>query len=127
MPLAQALSRQLAVPGISVLALPRPAASPLVALALAQAHERGHALGRVGLLGVLQLVEHVDEAVFGIGESLFAVPWNALAFDPARDAFVLERLEQAGGFDRERWPAMADAGWARAAHRVYRVTPYWEP
>ena len=64
--------------------------------------------------------------VFGIGESLFAVPWSAFAFEAERDAFVLERLEPTGGFDHERWPAMADAGWARDAHRIYRVTPYWE-
>jgi len=94
---------------------------------------RGEVVGRIAHVvidashGTIAYAVVARGGVFGIGESLFAVPWNALAFDPAREAFVLERLEQAGGFDHERWPAMADARWARATHRVYRVTPYWEP
>ena len=67
--------------------------------------------------------------VFGIGERLFAVPWDALTLDPARNCFVLDvdrdRLERAPGFDRDHWPAMADAQWARRVHSHYGVTPYW--
>jgi len=67
--------------------------------------------------------------VFGIGERLFAIPWNALTLDTERKCFVLDvdrdRLERAPGFDRDHWPAMADAQWAERVHRHYGVRPYW--
>jgi hypothetical protein len=68
--------------------------------------------------------------VFGIGEKLFAVPWSALTLDAGRRCLVLDipkdRLERAGGFDREHWPAMADPAWARELHDAYGAAPYWE-
>jgi len=66
----------------------------------------------------------------GIGDKLFAIPWGALTLDPENRCFVLdiakERLEQAPGFDQERWPSMADERWAREVHLHYRTRPYWE-
>ena len=68
--------------------------------------------------------------VFGIGDTLFAIPWSALGFEEERGAFVLrhggDRLDAARAFDHDRWPAMDDPGWARAVHAAYRATPYWE-
>jgi sporulation protein YlmC with PRC-barrel domain len=65
----------------------------------------------------------------GIGEKYFAVPWRALTLDPERKCFVLDvdkdRLENAPGFDRDPWPAMADESWATAVHEYYRTQPYW--
>jgi hypothetical protein len=67
--------------------------------------------------------------VFGIGERLFAVPWSALALDAQRSCFVLdvsrERLDNAPGFDKDHWPAMADPDWAGRIHAYYGVRPYW--
>jgi hypothetical protein len=67
--------------------------------------------------------------VFGIGERLFAIPWDALTLDAARKCFVLDvdrdRLERAPGFDRDHWPAMADQRWAERVHQHYGVPPYW--
>jgi hypothetical protein len=67
--------------------------------------------------------------VFGIGERLHAIPWDALALDGARKCFVLDidkdRLDAAPGFDRDHWPAMADAQWAADVHNYYQVPPYW--
>ena len=65
--------------------------------------------------------------VFGIGERLFAIPWNAFRLDASRNCMVLdvprERLDAAPGFDRDHWPAMADAQWAADIHRHYEVRP----
>ena len=51
----------------------------------------------------------------GIGEKLFAVPWSALTLDTENKRFVLsvdkDRLEKAPGFDRNKWPNMADPSW----------------
>ena len=55
--------------------------------------------------------------VFGIGERLFAVPWELLTVDDGRKCLLLdiprERFEHAPGFDKDHWPSMHDAQWAR--------------
>ncbi|KAF1040640.1 MAG: hypothetical protein GAK33_00257 [Burkholderia lata] len=65
----------------------------------------------------------------GIGDKLLAVPWNVLVLDVERQCFVLpvatERVREAPGFDRNRWPAMADPEWAEALHAYYGSSPYW--
>jgi sporulation protein YlmC with PRC-barrel domain len=66
----------------------------------------------------------------GIGDKLFAVPWNALRVDQSAHEFVLdtqrEALENAPGFDKDNWPDMADPGYGSEIHRHYGQTPYWE-
>ena len=56
----------------------------------------------------------------GMGEKLFAVPWNALTLDTATKSFKLnvdkDRLKTAPGFDKDHWPNMADATWAQSIH-----------
>lgn len=64
----------------------------------------------------------------GIGEKLFAVPWSALRLDTINKRFVLnvepERLKDAPGFDKDKWPNMADPTWARGIHAYYGSKPY---
>ena len=64
----------------------------------------------------------------GMGEKLFAVPWNALKLDTVNKRFVLDvkkdRIENAPGFDKDRWPNMADATWARDIHAYYGTEPF---
>ena len=66
----------------------------------------------------------------GMGDKLFAVPWRALTLDAENMCFVLdttkERLEKAPGFDKNRWPSMADEAWARDVHAYYGHEPYWD-
>ncbi|GGX98054.1 PRC-barrel domain containing protein [Massilia dura] len=51
--------------------------------------------------------------ILGMGDKLFAVPWQALQLDTVNKRFILdvakERLENAPGFDKDRWPDMASA------------------
>jgi sporulation protein YlmC with PRC-barrel domain len=65
----------------------------------------------------------------GMGDKLFAIPWNALTLDANRHCFVLdadkERFEKAPGFDKDHWPSMADNSWASQVHDFYGVRPYW--
>lgn len=65
----------------------------------------------------------------GIGDKLFAIPWNALTLDADRHCFVLdqprEAFEKAPGFDKDHWPSMADDRWATEVHDFYGVAPYW--
>jgi sporulation protein YlmC with PRC-barrel domain len=62
----------------------------------------------------------------GMGEKLFAVPWSALQLDTNAKRFVLniskDRLENAPGFDADRWPDMADATWAHQIDSFYGTT-----
>ncbi len=64
----------------------------------------------------------------GMGEKLFAVPWNALTLDTEHKRFVLnvekERLKDAPGFDKQHWPDMADQLWANKIHSYYGTAPY---
>jgi sporulation protein YlmC with PRC-barrel domain len=64
----------------------------------------------------------------GMGEKLFAVPWNALTLDSGNKRFVLnvdkEHLKNAPGFDKDAWPDMADKTWADDIHAYYGTKPY---
>lgn len=66
----------------------------------------------------------------GLGDKLFAIPWEALTLDAERECFILdvdkERLKNAPGFDKDHWPAMADLQWASQIHTYYGSRPYWE-
>lgn len=48
--------------------------------------------------------------VMGMGDKLFAVPWQALRLDEEKHRFILdvpkERLKDAPGFDKDNWPDM---------------------
>jgi len=66
----------------------------------------------------------------GLGDKLFAIPWEALTLDAERECFILDvekdRLKNAPGFDKDHWPAMADLQWATDIHSYYGSRPYWE-
>ena len=66
----------------------------------------------------------------GAGDKLFAVPWSALTLDTDNKCFLLpidkDRLKDAPGFNKDRWPSMADTEWATTVHRYYGAQPYWE-
>lgn len=58
--------------------------------------------------------------LLGVGDKLFAIPWQALTLDINRKCFILDvdvkRLKQAPGFDKAHWPAIADSAWLSEAH-----------
>jgi hypothetical protein len=61
--------------------------------------------------------------VMGMGNKLFAVPWNAFRIDEDNKQFVLDidkqRLESAPGFDKDNWPNSADEAWWTNVDRYY--------
>ena len=67
--------------------------------------------------------------LLGVGDRLYAIPWNALTLDADRRCFVLDvskdLLEKAPGFDKEHWPSMADLTWATEVHDYYGQPVYW--
>ena len=66
--------------------------------------------------------------ILGMGEKLFAVPWDALTLDTENKRFTLnvkkDSLSEAPGFDKDSWPDMADQNWARGIHDYYGTKPY---
>ena len=65
----------------------------------------------------------------GMGNKLFAIPWDAFTLDTDEHAFVLnvpkEKLEKAPGFDKDNWPDFADRKWGQTIHQYYGTRPYW--
>ena len=61
--------------------------------------------------------------VLGMGDKLFAVPWAALKLDTENKRFTMDvskaKLENAPGFDKGKWPTMADDTWAHELHSFY--------
>jgi sporulation protein YlmC with PRC-barrel domain len=59
----------------------------------------------------------------GMGDKLFAVPFEALTVDPENHAFILdvskENLEEAPGFDKDDWPNFADKQFADSVRGFY--------
>lgn len=68
--------------------------------------------------------------ILGIGDKLFAIPWNALQIDADNRRLLFdvpkEKLELAPGFDKNNWPDMADERWGADIYGFYGQTPYWE-
>jgi sporulation protein YlmC with PRC-barrel domain len=69
----------------------------------------------------------------GIGDKLFAIPWEAFTIRPEDHDFILEVdkevLGNAPGFDKENWPdnAKYEAGWLLGVYEYYGFSPYWMP
>ena len=66
----------------------------------------------------------------GMGDKLFAIPWEALTVDMAEKRLVLnvdkELLKRAPGFDKNNWPDMTDRTWGNELYSYYGYKPYWD-
>jgi sporulation protein YlmC with PRC-barrel domain len=66
----------------------------------------------------------------GMGDKLFAIPWEALTPMPEGETFKLdvkkEKLAEAPGFDKNNWPDMANREWGTSVHKFYNQKPSWE-
>lgn len=71
--------------------------------------------------------------ILGMGDKLFAIPWEAFTIDTDNHTFILnvdkEVLENAPGFDKDNWPdnAKYEAGWLLGVYEYYGYSPYWMP
>lgn len=66
----------------------------------------------------------------GIGEKLFALPWEALSIEPERRRVLLhvtqEELQHAPGFDKNHWPTTPDRRFISDLHAHYGYAPHKE-
>lgn len=67
--------------------------------------------------------------ILGVGDKLFAIPFNALKLDMDEECFVLDvdkdELKDAPGFDKDDWPDMANYKWGEDIYSYYHQDPYW--
>jgi hypothetical protein len=71
--------------------------------------------------------------VLGLGDKLFAIPWDALRLSTEEKAFFLdvdkEQLKNAPGFDKDNWPGTNGGndtdGWLVEVYEYYGYEPYW--
>lgn len=65
----------------------------------------------------------------GVGDKLFAIPWQSLRLSGDNKAITLDvdkdRLKNAPGFDKKHWPNFADEQWATSTYEYYNQKPYW--
>jgi len=65
----------------------------------------------------------------GLGEKLFAIPWEAMTIDTNRKVFILNVekgvLEKAPGFDKNNWPQISDNDWLTGIYEYYGYKPWW--
>lgn len=66
----------------------------------------------------------------GLGDKLFAIPWEALRLDTDKHEFILgvdkAALKNAPGFDKSDWPDFADRSWGAGVYGYYGYKPYWQ-
>jgi sporulation protein YlmC with PRC-barrel domain len=67
----------------------------------------------------------------GMGNKLFAIPWEALTVDEIEHQLILnvdkKTLEAAPGFDKDEWPDMADPTFGSQIYGYYGYREYWKP
>jgi sporulation protein YlmC with PRC-barrel domain len=65
----------------------------------------------------------------GIGEKLFAVPWEMFDVDVEAHELILDIaedvLDNSPGFDPGHWPSFSDQEWRTHVHDYYGLDPYW--
>ncbi|MDP3842633.1 MAG: PRC-barrel domain-containing protein [Oxalobacteraceae bacterium] len=96
-------------------------------------NDKGEDLGEIKEIMLDMRTGRVSYAVLsfggflGMGEKLFAVPWNALTLDTVNKRFTLkvskEQLKGAPGFDPDHWPDMASPAWSSEIHTYYGTQP----
>lgn len=63
----------------------------------------------------------------GMGDKYVAVPWEAMRLSSDKEHFLLnvkeERLKDAPGFDKDKWPDMSNQDWALVIYQFYDLDP----
>lgn len=67
----------------------------------------------------------------GMGNKLFALPWQAFDFSATENKLILnvdkDKLKAAPGFEQDsKWPDFADRTWGTSIFNYYGYAPYWQ-
>jgi sporulation protein YlmC with PRC-barrel domain len=98
-------------------------------------NDRGEELGQIQDLVIDPDRNRVSYVVMtfggfmGLGEKLFAIPAGVLKMPGTGGYAVLsvekEQLKNAAGFDKDKWPNLADPTTASGIYEFYGAKPYW--
>lgn len=65
----------------------------------------------------------------GLGDKLFAFPWEMMRVDMDNERVIMnvdqQRLENAPGFDKNNWPSAPTHEWLDEVHSYYGSEPYF--
>jgi sporulation protein YlmC with PRC-barrel domain len=66
----------------------------------------------------------------GMGNKLFAMPWEAFTFSATENKLILnvdkEKLKSAPGFEKDdEWPDFSDTAWGESIYNYYDYVPPW--
>jgi len=97
---------------------------------------KGEDIGHVEDMMIDLSTGHIMYAVLsfggllGIGNKLFAVPFESFTIDQEDEKFILDvdkdRLKDAPGFDKDNWPKHSDRNFEHEVYSYYSVKPYWD-
>lgn len=63
----------------------------------------------------------------GMGDKLFAMPWDIFSYDTNQDCYVInvdkKKLENSPGFDKDHWPDIKSSEWNQSIHNYYGTEP----
>ena len=67
----------------------------------------------------------------GMGNKLFAMPWEAFEFSATENKLILnvdkEKLKTAPGFEKDdKWPDFSDKLWGESIYNYYDYVPPWK-
>jgi hypothetical protein len=93
----------------------------------------GESLGKIEEL-MLDLekgrVAYAVLSFLGMGDKMFAVPFEALKLDATREHFTLDinkdKLKNAPSFDKNHPPKASDRAWGAEIYKFYAIKPYWQ-
>ncbi len=64
--------------------------------------------------------------ILGMGDKLFAIPWEALQMSQEEHNFILnvskDMLQKAPGFDKDNWPDTSDPEWNTRTREYWKKT-----
>lgn len=96
---------------------------------------RGESLGKIHELMIDLQHGRIAYAVLsfggflGMGNKLFAIPWDMLVLDAPNHRFTLDvskqQLEKAQGFDKDHWPDFAEESLHETIYGYWGQRPYW--
>lgn len=99
-------------------------------------NNKGENLGELKDLMIDLLSGNIAYAVvsfggfLGMGNKLFAMPWEAFVVDEKKEKLVAnldkEVLENAPGFDENNWPKKPTRDFISQVHSHYGYKPYWD-
>src|SRR4030095_1139197 len=92
-------------------------------------NRQNETLGQITDLSIDPDTGRILYAVIESNSRYYSVPWPAFTESTSTTDLTLDadktQFTEKVSFTADRWPNMADEGWATTTYQYYRVKPYW--